>query len=409
MLRLTVRFRIEMAAFLLFLVCVALSGRSAYTQSPPVTVQSAAVQRQAQSRQSLDFYVAPNGKDSNDGSSTHPWATITHAGKVVGPGATVHVLPGSYSETIVTVASGTDGARIKYVSETKWHAVLSPATHGHFVWQNTGDYTDIDGFDVAGTDCNGIALGGSHQRAISNNVHNSAEGCNDANGGSGIADYSFTAHDDDIIGNYVHDVGMSDPLCAQTGHRGVHGIYQSNAGGHIEDNIAVHNCVYGIHLWHAATHATIVNNTVAYNLGGGILVGTGGAPCNTGGCPGGDDYTIVRNNIVAFNGNPELKGWGIVESSGEIGIHNQYSHNLSYQNVSGDFAFNHHLTCGNCIQGKDPGFVDGPSGDFHLARTSPAIGQGTKRDAPEMDLENTTRARTGVVDIGAYETTAADR
>ena len=44
------------------------------------------------------------------------------------------------------------------------------------------------------------------------------------------------------------------------------------------NNVVIHNCVYGIHLWHAAGHATIVNNTVAYNLGGGMLIGTGDAP-----------------------------------------------------------------------------------------------------------------------------------
>jgi hypothetical protein len=371
--------------------------------------QNAAAPVQAQSPKSLDFYVVFDGKDANDGSRMHPWATITHAAKVAGPGATVHVLPGTYDESIVTTVSGTAEARIKYVSERKWRAVISPATHGSFVWQNTGDFTDIVEFDVAGTDCNGIALGGSHQRAVGNNVHNRADGCADRNGGSGIADYSYTSRDNDIVGNYVHDVGIGDPLCAQAGHRGVHGIYQSNAGGHIENNVVVHNCVFGIHLWHAATHATIVNNTVAYNLGGGILVGTGDAPCNTSGCPGGDDFTIVKNNIVAFNGNPQSKGWGITESSGAVGIHNQYSRNLSYQNVSGDFALSHHLMCRNCIENKDPGFVSPSAGDFHLARTSPAVGDGTKDDAPQMDFENATRARKGTVDIGAYEMRVDDR
>lgn len=369
------------------------------------TLDSRASGRQAvgQSSQKHDFYVAMNGNDASDGSQAHPWATITHAGKIVGPGATVHVLSGTYNERVVTSASGTASARIKYVSERKWRAVISPAAHGSITWQNSGDYADIDEFEIAGSDCNGIGLAGSHQRAIGNNVHNAATGCSNSSGGSAINDYSYTSEDNDIVGNYVHDVGIGDPLCGQAGHRTVQGIYQSNRGGHIENNVAAHNCVFGIQLWHAATHATIVNNTVVYNRGGGIIVGTGDAPCNTGGCPGGDDYTVVRNNIVAFNGNPELKGWGIVESSGDVGTHNQYSHNLGYQNVSGDFALAHHLLCDNCIQGKNPAFVNAEGDDFRLTATSPARGGGTRRDAPEMDFDNKTRLQVGAVDIGAYE------
>jgi hypothetical protein len=372
-------------------------------------VQSPAGRAQTQPRKSLDYFVASDGKDSNDGSQMHPWATITHAAKVAGPGATVHVMPGTYREVIVTAASGTLDARVKYVSEKRWRAIIAPETPGTFVWQNTGDYTDIIGFDLSGAPCNGIGLGGSHQRAIENNVHNSGTGCSNSHGGSGINSYAFTASDNDIIANYVHDVGADDSLCGDTGHRTVQGIYQSNRGGHIVENLVVHNCVFGIQLWHAATNGSIINNTVVHNLGGGILVGTGDAPCNTGGCPGGDDYTIVRNNIVAFNGNPQLKGWGIVESSGDVGIHNQYSNNLSYQNASGDFAFNHHLTCENCIEGKDPGFIDASSGDFHLQRTSPAVGHGIKRDSPETDFDNEKRLQSETVDIGAFELGAHNR
>jgi Protein of unknown function (DUF1565) len=348
-----------------------------------------------------NYYVAPQGNDASDGSHAHPWATITHASKMIGQGATVHVAPGNYDENVATEASGTASARITYISDKRWGAVLAPTTKALFVWKNTGDYSDIINFESAGANCNGIGLGGSYQKAAGNNVHNAATGCNDREGGSGMSDYEYQTHDDDIIGNYVHDVGAADRLCGQKEHRRVQGIYQSNAGGHIQNNIVANNCVFGIHLWHAATHASISNNTVLNNRGGGILIGSGDSPCNTTGCPGGNDYTVVRNNIVANNGNPELKGWGIVEgggAAGVTGIHNVYSHNLSFHNASGDFAFNNRLVCANCVAGKDPMLTAPTSGDFHLQKGSPALGSGTRQDAPQADYDGKPR---NSVDIGA--------
>ena len=404
--RLTARLIKAFFAFCLCLACVTLLSSTGHSRDLSHSLagkgQSSGGQTNSRSQRPADFFVGPAGKDSNDGSQTHPWATITYAGKVASPGSVIHVLAGTYNERVVTTANGTPDARIKYVSERKWRAVIAPAAHGSVVWLNSGDYTDIDDFEIAGTDCNGIDLVGSHQRAIGNNVHNAADGCSNSSGGSAIADGNYKSEDNNIIANYVHDVGVGDPLCAQTGHRTIQGIYQSNRGGSIVNNLVVHNCVFGIHLWHAATHATIINNTVVYNLGGGILVGTGDAPCNEGGCPGGDDYTVVRNNIASFNGNPILKGWCITESSGDVGIHNQYSNNLTYQNASGDFAVEHHLICEDCIQGKDPGFVDPFSGDFHLKADSPARARGSDRDAPRADIDN--NSITGsLIDIGAYQ------
>lgn len=352
-----------------------------------------------------DFYVSSQGNDSGDGSHSRPWATISHAGLVALPGSTIHVAPGVYREAVVTAANGTPDARIAYVSDDKWKARIVPNSRAVFSWKNIGDYSDVIGFEIGGTLCGGIGLGGSFQRAISNNVRNSAEGCNNSDGGSGIGDFNYASRDNDIIGNYVHDVGISDPLCGQQGHSFIHGIYQANYGGHIHLNVVANNCGWGIHLWHAATHATITNNTVVNNRSGGIVVGSGDSPCSTTGCPGGDDFTIVRNNIVAYNGSRFMGGWGIREESqdpGQIGVHNEYSHNLSFQNVSTDFLFLQHHQCTNCILGQDPGFVSFSSGDYHLGKRSPALGAGTAQDVPPLDSWGNPRPPLIHVDIGAF-------
>src|SRR4029077_15797777 len=70
------------------------------------------------------YYVSPTGSDSNNGSAAHPWKTITHAGTVVGPGATVHVAPGTYKGYFTTTANGTSTLRITYISDVQWAAKI---------------------------------------------------------------------------------------------------------------------------------------------------------------------------------------------------------------------------------------------------------------------------------------------
>lgn len=326
-----------------------------------------------------DRYVSPSGSDYNDGTQQRPWATISHAGSLATPGTVVHVAAGTYTEAVITGVAGTSEARIVYISDEVWGAIIVAPGRDGFAWKNTGNYTDIVDFEVAGSRCGGIGLGGSFQRAVSNHVHNSAAGCGSSDGGSGINDFNYASQGNDILHNYVHDVGINEPSCGQFRHNYIQGIYQANAGGRIDHNVSANNCGWGIHLWHAATRASITNNTVVGNKAGGIVIGSGDAPCSTSGCPGGNDFTMVINNIVSFNGNPVSGGWGLGETSqapGKTGIHNAYRNNLSFKNESGDFYLPASQNCSNCVTSKDPRFVSMASGDYRLRADSPAIGAG---------------------------------
>src|SRR5215467_9779975 len=66
------------------------------------------------------YYVAASGNDSNDGSQSRPWRTMSHAAKQVKPGDTVHVLPGVYSESVYLYQGGTASQRIRFISDTRW-------------------------------------------------------------------------------------------------------------------------------------------------------------------------------------------------------------------------------------------------------------------------------------------------
>lgn len=313
-------------------------------------------------------------------------------------GVVVHVAPGTYNQDVYTSRSGTANARITYVSDQKWGAKIVPLDTPVFAWTNYGSYTNIENFDIAGKQCGGIGNEASYQIASGNNVHNAADGCDTGpNGGSGINDANYAGTNNQIIGNFVHDVGVSDPYCGRNSHNKVHGIYHSHYGGVIANNVLINNCAYGIHLWHAASHTIIVNNTAVGNHLGGIIVGAGDAPCTTTGCTG-DDFTLVINNIVAFN-----DGWGISEE-GLAGPHNQYLNNLGFRNKTGDFSLLNGLRCSECITGKEPRFVHDTrtaQGNYHVHANSPAVGAGALTHSSRTDCEGVTR--TPPITIGAYQ------
>ena len=336
---------------------------------------------------SSDHYVAISGNDADPGTAAKPWRTIGHAATVAQPGDTMHVLPGTYSETVVTTASGTATARIRFISDVKWGAqVVGETTEAD--WQNRGNYIDIVGFDVSGSSPNGIENLGSNVRIIANHVHDVTASC-DSNGGSGINDANYTAADDDILANVVHDVRQASSCTAAHGV----GIYHSNLRGHVINNLSFANGTVGIQLWHAANSVIVANNTVFNNAVNGIVIGAGDAP---GGIT--NDFTLVVNNISVHNVN-----YGIQEF-GSTGSHNQFLNNLVFGNPSGNIALLQGTASGTVT--SDAGFVSYTGlwgGDYHLAAGSPAIDFGTNQNAPSTDINGGARPQGKAFDIGAYE------
>jgi hypothetical protein len=342
-----------------------------------------------------NLYVAPSGNDSNDGTQTSPFATIKKAANAATPGTTIHVAPGTYPAPLVTNSSGTASARITYISDVKWGAkiTLNSTDTPPAVWYNTGNYVDIQGFNIsAGSGVyNGILYEGSSVRIIGNRVHDL--GGASCHSGAGINDNTYTIHDIEIIGNVVDNIGPQS-ICNQ-----IQGIYYSNYKGYIANNIVSNVAGYGIHCWHACNNVIIANNLVFSNRTGGIVIGAGDAP---GGVT--TDDSIVSNNIAINNA-----GYGIREyeypGQNTIGTNNRFLNNIVYGNSSDGFS----LLNGNHDQNTmkaNAQFVnyqpDG-SGDYHLKPTSPAIDAGTSIGAPTDDMDGVPRPQGKGYDIGPYE------
>ncbi len=373
-----------------------------------------------------NYYVATAGDDGNDGSSTKPWRTIGHSATMVGPGDTVHVLPGVYNESVFLENGGTASDRVRFVSETSWAAkVTGDGTGNPAIQIRKADYVDIVGFEVTNVSGYvGIESLSSYSRITGNLVHDVSGGCKLGQftlGGAGI-NLAFPGHDVDVIGNVVHDVGdyLNPHGCEST-----HGIYVENANSPDPNGYSTrawNNLIYrnesdGITSWHCATHMLIVNNDAFENGKTGILVGAGDSGCT-------NDNTVVNNNILVHNGWHDFctytdpsqcpigshSGKGGIYETGNTGPNNRYWNNLSFENqYNGVQDDSIRLQTGaqqNSIAGVDPLFVnyqaDG-TGNYRLQATSPAIDKGMNVNAPPYDFYNYARPYGAGYDIGAYE------
>src|SRR6266481_5644839 len=332
------------------------------------------------------YYVSTSGSDSNSGTACSPWRTLQHAANTATAGATVHVAPGTYTQDQLTFNnSGTASGRIRFISDQKWGAQIR-SNSSYTVLRMNGSYLDIIGFELAGdsNSCLGMADWGSNNRIVSNHVHNipaRAAGCG-SNGGAGIDHASFTGSNDDTIGNTVHDIG-SWPVLDQR----VQGIYHSNAGGHVWNNVVYRCSGFGLHFFHAATNVTVANNTVFNNVYGGIYID-------------GTSNMLVTNNIVVNN-----TEWGIIEEYGTIGTNDRYYNNLVFNNPTGNMALALQSVQSGTIV-ADPQFVNytgGSDGSYALKSTSPARDTGTSSGAPTYDINGGPRPINSIWDLGAYE------
>ncbi|MFC3798244.1 Ig-like domain-containing protein [Cohnella sp. GCM10012308] len=343
-----------------------------------------------------DYYVSPAGSNSNPGTQAQPFLTILKASQTAAPGSTIHVAPGTYEGGFRTSASGTETARIRYVSEVKWGARIVPPVDNpsKVVWDNQGSYVDIEGFEIDGNGTatlNGILTEGSFTAVRGNHVHDiaSAVPCT-SQGGAGInTDYYYYGVGTEISGNVVHNIGFAG--CSY-----IQGIYVSTSGT-VSDNLVYQIGGAAVHLWHDANTVTISNNTL-FSSWFGIVVG-GGDYYHT---QGPADQIHVSNNIVYDN------TYGISEQ-GSTGPGNTYTNNLVYQNATYNLSLQNGLTDTGTVS-ADPQFVyyaAAGGGDYRLKASSPAIDAGDPVYATAADLDGHPRPVGAAVDLGAYEYTGA--
>ena len=345
---------------------------------------------------SLHRYVSTAGNDGGSGSSDSPWKTINKAASVVDAGTTVHVAPGTYPERVVSSRSGTSTAHIRFVSDVKWGAKITPTGTGGdgwggaYGWRNSGNYVEINGFEItpsigANMDSGVYIPSGSHIWVLNNKIHHiSVSGMREGPGG---ISNDIGTDDTHYTGNWIFDIGYTQRT---------QGIYCASGVSNIINNITASCSGYGVCLWHVPHNVMIFNNTivncgmVGHYSSGGILVGAGEhTDADAHDC-------ITANNIVY--GCPSN---GIME--GGITHNNMFINNLTFNNYNNWELANGTQTGTITANPVFVNYISDGTGDYRIQSSSAAKDAAYSLYAPAVDFNGYNRPHGAASDIGAHE------
>src|SRR6185437_2809742 len=367
----------------------------------------------ALSANAATYYVATNGNNSNPGTSSQPWRTITYAVSKMVAGDTTYARGGTYREGVMRFTkSGTSSAPIKLLNQSgqfpviecidknQLHRVLLSASGSS---KNPIGWITIEGFEIR--NCyNGIQLFNAHDVTIRRNwIHHARKG---------------------IVGNGTRVLIDRNRLNTNGSNAQLdQAIYTNGTAFTITNNLIYSNLSYGITLngspssyYDSTRHAgpefavsanwNISNNTFAYNVNkGGIVVW--GSTCNN---------ARIENNIFYENGvllsTSATQGVEFISTTCR-GI--QIKNNLAYATGAGAIQFLgpgakawvQYTQSGNIVNTTSPRFVNAPanplsSPHFALTSQSAAINKGMTTTA-RIAFNAISRPQGSAYDIGAYE------
>lgn len=412
-----------------------------------------------------DYYVAKNGIDTNSGTESAPFLTITKATNIVQAGDTVFIKAGTYNERVVLQSSGSQGNRITFKNYAQDEVIIDGIGITWWNWNGLFDISDnksfitISGLRVINSSYAGFFIDNSHDITIENsssyNTFSSGIGvwnsdtvvvdnnnvelaCNDGGeesisiansshivvknnevhnngpgtvGGEGI-DVKDGSHDVDVFNNHVHDINNRI------------GIYV-DAWSHLTANINVYNnrvndcqdtgIAVATEMGGTLRNVSIYNNIAYNNKYGGIEVGNwlavGASPRAT---PI-EDVRIINNTLYKNGDGIIIKN---VDAKNIVVRNNILSKNIGSQlmveltplaevliekNIIDGCRNMPNEICGQASLQVDPLLEDPANFNFKLKTNSPAIDAGLGTQAPLFDFENGVRPINSLWDIGAYE------
>lgn len=365
------------------------------------------------------YYIAATGNDTNNGSVSAPWRTVTYAWSNSGGGDTVLIRGGTFVETQIWLAAGRRGAGIEnsFWILKNYPGEIPILTDTRIIIDD--DYIRLQGLHLTGTSfLQAVSWSGLHEHIelIANDIS-----------GSPTVPISFIANKGLIEGNNIHPISAT------------HGIYIMHGNSNIiRNNNVLGVNKYGIHIYdenkydHPSkiTNLLVENNTVTGSQSrSGIIISAGESI----------DFSIeikgvlIRNNVITKNAEDgiTIRYYGTVR---DVDIYNNtifknevYGLRISAQDVdninvkNNIFSFNdrninvstsldtfvishnlywHPSSIGSGLIDshavfKDPSFVNAEDGNFHLRDGSPAIDTGVDIGIPYLGL---------APDLGAYET-----
>jgi parallel beta-helix repeat protein len=372
----------------------------------------------------------PSCSDAGAGTASQPFCTIGAAAAKVGPGQTVEVAAGTYTEAVTVPVSGTSSAPVLFrtapgatvvvtgktngfvVSGRSWveirgFTVTNTSSFGIYVSSSSnvtvaGNRVSYAGQPMSGKTATGIRLAGTTASLVEGNTadHNTYAGI-ELNGGStgdevrgnttfanasvytrrapGIRLYS--APGNTVRENVSHDNEDSGIEC-----------YTGSNNTLLVNNVAFANGDHGLDNYQT-TGQRLISNTVYKNVTAGINV------------EGASTGATIRNNVSVDNGikSPRTASNIRVERGSTDGT--SMDSDLVYLTTSGvmliwDSTSYSSLAAFQAATGREPRGEEAPplwrnpsAGDFHLTAGSPAIDSADSGVAgqPAADVEGNPR------------------
>ena len=393
--------------------------------------------------QATTYYVdGQNGVDTNSGSAAAPFRSLSRATSVLGPGDSLIVTSGSYTEPLIIAKSGTAQSPITVIGKDR--PLIE--SQGDAI-RVSGSYVEVSGFEAhALGEGSALSVGQrNHHVRITDNILRDS-GC----GGVALirTDYVTIEHNT-VFGNSRRSPwqcsGISIFQAVNFDHAaGVHNI--------IRRNLVYNNM-------DAVVDEKISHSNGKTTDGNGIIVDDSRHTEGGFNEPAYDGLTLVENNIVFDNG-----GRGITVFLSDHVIvrnntcyHNLKDMNLAWRQVQGEFTaanasdvrfvnniavpldktvfgisnfqttrttWDFNLVDGgalpmpvesetgwgqhNIVENGGVDFVapsvDPKTADFHLRSGSRAEGAGSIDEAPDQDFSGALRPHSGPIDLGALQT-----
>ena len=414
-----------------------------------------------------DYYVSTLGDDTNNGSVSNPWKTISHAANKVVDGGTIHIAAGVYFGHVVFKHSGTADHYLTVLAED---GVIIDGKDGYddsdygLLTLKSASFIIIDGIEIRNSKTHGILVLGDCTHVTIKNCttkHTRGSGINVQGNWGYPWDKIYHISNLIIENNEIHwpqegrwdghNIWHEDITLRQgVENFNIHHNYVNAYDGDMYDGgpIAIdvkdgvrygeihHNTVVnipssGIYVdaWETPAHdIEIYNNKIDNVSAFGIEIGAemGGAVnhvnvynniiSNTGysGFISGDfthgPKPKAKTNINVFNntfynvGTSDW-GWGILtESTFKNGkVYNNIFSHCTPEAFNVNRGDNNSYTHNLSDDTTDPQFIDELNGDFRLQGTSPAIDAGISLGAPLFDFLDVSRPLGNGIDLGAYE------
>jgi hypothetical protein len=340
-----------------------------------------------------ELYVSTNGSDSNPGTSAQPFRTITYAYSLAGPGTTILVLPGVYTDYtsgwgLHLGSSGTAANPIVLVSQVRGGAIIDGqnASNRNLAVYLDGNYNVVEGFGIRNGPNGGISIWGNGNQILDNQIYGNGNPASTSTDGRDGIYSDQTTSDNVYVGNLVYDNGRQ-------GSGLDHGLYLCGQNEFVVNNVVYGNAACGLQVagYTTVSNLRVYNNVFAWNGADGIILWQ---------TLSGVD---IENNIFYKNGQ---YGLGSYAATGSGVVLND---NLCFDNGAGNYEFTaggstYTYTLGTTIS-TDPLFANENLSNFEaqLDAGSPAIGAGLNLYSTfTTDLAGATRSASEPWDLGAY-------